>query len=161
VNYGNQPSMQTAFIFNQLGRPDLTQYWSRKVSLEVHSKLTEEYGYNGDEDQGLMGSLAVLMKIGLFQMNGGTESNPAYEIGSPVFDKVKIHLHPDYYEGESFTIRTIDNNSDNVYIKSSTFNQKSFTGFKIHHEEIVNGGKLVLEMGSRADATPISLEHNQ
>ena len=29
LNYGNQPCMQTAFLFNYAGKPALTQYWSR------------------------------------------------------------------------------------------------------------------------------------
>ncbi|MEQ9307692.1 MAG: glycoside hydrolase family 92 protein, partial [Marinoscillum sp.] len=70
INYGNQPSIQTAFVFHKIGRPDLTQYWSRSVVDQTFSGLSPASGYNGDEDQGLMGSLAVLMKIGLFQMNG-------------------------------------------------------------------------------------------
>ncbi|MBD3660967.1 MAG: glycoside hydrolase family 92 protein, partial [Arenibacter algicola] len=86
INYGNQPSIQTAFVFNQLDRPDLAQFWSRKVVDKVFSGLSPATGYNGDEDQGLMGSLSVLMKIGLFQMNGGTENDPVYELGSPIFD---------------------------------------------------------------------------
>jgi putative alpha-1,2-mannosidase len=89
------------------------------------------------------------MKIGLFQMNGGTEANPAYELGSPIFDKVKISLHPDYYEGESFTIRTINNSSDNVFIKGANLNQKSVDEFKIRHDEIVSGGELVLQMTNK------------
>ncbi|NND31043.1 MAG: glycoside hydrolase family 92 protein, partial [Saprospiraceae bacterium] len=70
INYGNQPSMQTAFIFNHAGAPWLTQYWSRKVVEKVYNDLSPESGYSGDEDQGLMGSLAVLMKLGLFSMDG-------------------------------------------------------------------------------------------
>ncbi len=92
INYGNQPSMQTAQVFNQLDRPDLAQYWTRKVVETAFSGLSPATGFNGDEDQGLMGSLSVLMKIGLFQMNGGTEEDPEYQIGSPIFDKVTIHL---------------------------------------------------------------------
>ena len=69
INYGNQPSIQTAFVFNQLDRPDLTQYWARKVVETAFSGLSPSTGYNGDEDQGLMGSLAVLMKMGLFMLN--------------------------------------------------------------------------------------------
>ncbi len=149
INYGNQPSMQTAFIFNQLGRPDLTQYWSRRISQEVHSTLSPEKGYNGDEDQGFMGALAVLMKIGLFQMNGGTEANPAYELGSPCFDKVTINLNRDYYKGDSFTIKTTNNSKENIYIKSLRLNQKNITGYKIRHDDIVNGGELVLEMTNK------------
>ena len=71
INYGNQPSIQTAFIFNELGKPWLTQYWSREIIDAVYSQLSPEYGYNGDEDQGLMGANAVLMKIGLYQVDGG------------------------------------------------------------------------------------------
>ncbi len=76
INYSNQPNSQAAFIFNYAGAPWLTQYWSREVVNEAFSALTPEQGYNGDEDQGLMGSLSVLMKIGLFQMTGGVEEDP-------------------------------------------------------------------------------------
>ena len=72
-----------------------------------------------------------------------------------------IKLHPEYYEGESFIIRTINNSSDNLYIKSFSLNQKKFTGYKIHHDEIVNGGILILEMGAKAEATPILFTYNQ
>jgi predicted alpha-1,2-mannosidase len=149
INYGNQESMQTAFIFNYLNRPDLTQYWSRRISREVHSELSTARGYNGDEDQGLMGALSVNMKIGLFQMNGGTEANPAYELGSPVFDEVRIKLNPDYYSNENFVIKTINNSPENYRIKRKTLNGKPIDGFKIYHQDIIKGGELLLEMSGR------------
>jgi predicted alpha-1,2-mannosidase len=146
INYGNQPSIQTAFIFNKLGRPVLTQYWSRKVVSSVFSGLSTDTGYNGDEDQGLMGSLAVLMKIGLFQMNGGTEENPEYEIGSPIFDKITIKLNNDYYPGETFQISTVNNNLNNVYVKEAQLNNTPIKSYKITHKDIISGGVLKLEM---------------
>ncbi len=149
VNYGNQPSMQTAFIFNKLGRPDLTQYWSRKVVDSVFSGLSPATGYNGDEDQGLMGSLAVLLKIGLFQMNGGTEENPVYEIGSPIFDQVEIELHPAYYSGKSFRIKATNNTKANWGIEKTQLNGKPIETFTIRHDELVKGGELLLEMSSQ------------
>ncbi len=148
INYGNQPSIQTAFIFNQLGRPDLTQYWSRKVAETVFSGLSPSTGYNGDEDQGLMGSLAVLLKIGLFQMNGGTEENPHYQIGSPIFDSVEISLDQNYYPGKTFTIKTINNTKDNIQVKSSILNGEKVEGFSISHSQITEGGELLLEMAA-------------
>ncbi|EON75648.1 Alpha-1,2-mannosidase [Lunatimonas lonarensis] len=148
INYGNQPSMQTAFIFNHLGRPDLTQKWSRKVVDKAFSALSPELGYNGDEDQGLMGSLAVLMKLGLFQMNGGTEENPMYELGSPLFKKAVIHLNPAYYPGATFTIAAENNKPDHYYIQRKTLNGKTVGGFGIKHSEITQGGTLTLTMGS-------------
>ena len=146
INYGNQPSIQTAFIFQQLGRPDLTEYWSRKIIEKVFSGLSHASGYNGDEDQGLMGSLAVLMKIGLFQMNGGTEENPEYQIGSPIFDKITIELNNDYYKGKTFEIKTKNNSPENVYVKNIQLNNTTINTHKIHHDDIVNGGVLELQM---------------
>ena len=146
INYGNQPSMQTAQIFNQLGRPDLAQFWTRKVVKSVFSGLGPNTGFNGDEDQGLMGSLSVLLKVGLFQMNGGTEKNPEYQIGSPIFDKVTVQLNPDYYKGKEFVIETKNNSEENFYIKNVKLNNQSIDNLNISHQDIINGGSLVLEM---------------
>jgi len=146
INYGNQPSMQTAFVFNQLNRPDLSQYWSRKIIKTTFSGLAPNTGYNGDEDQGLMGSLNVLMKIGLFQMNGGTDENPNYQIGSPIFDKVTIQLNPDYYSGKSFVIEAENNSDDNVFVSEMLLNNSVIGVLDLTHSDIVNGGKLELKM---------------
>ncbi len=151
INYGNQPSMQTAFIFDYLGRPDLTQYWSREVTTTVFNGLDPSTGYNGDEDQGLMGSLAVLMKMGLFQMNGGAEENPKYQIGSPIFDKITVQLNNDYYAGEKFVIRAVNNSSENLYVSKALFNGKQVKSYKLTHSAITNGGDLELKM---SDAKP-------
>ena len=146
INFGNQPSIQTSFIFNLLGRPDLTQYWTRNVVKETFSGLAPNTGYNGDEDQGLMGSLNVLLKIGLFQMNGGTEENPQYQIGSPLFNKVTIQLNQKYYQGKNFVIKANNNSPESVYIDTINFNKKPVSKFSISQEEITNGGELILEM---------------
>lgn len=146
INYGNQPSIQTAFIFNELGAPYLTQKWSREVIKAVYSEVSEQSGFNGDEDQGLMGSLSVLMKIGLFQVDGGTSERPKYQIGSPIFDKVTIRLDERYYSGKTFTIETRNNSKVNVYVQSITLNGQSLNRHFLYHDEIVNGGHLILEM---------------
>jgi len=147
INYGNQPSMQAAFIFSAVGAPWKTQYWSREVVNRVFSGLSPETGYNGDEDQGLMGAFAVLMKIGLFQLTGGTESDPVYWIGSPVFDEIRIALDSHYYPGKQFVIKTIDNSDKNRYIQSLQLNGEPLMRHYLLHSEIVNGGELTLKMG--------------
>jgi len=146
INYGNQPSMQTAFLFNHAGAPALTQYWSRQVINKVYSGISPQYGYSGDEDQGLMGALAVLMKIGLFSMDGGTAVAPIYEIGSPIFDKITIHLDNRFYSGDKFIIETKNNAPQNVYVKKAVLNNKPLNQFWFYHKDLVKGGKLVLEM---------------
>ena len=151
INYGNQPSIQTAYVFNHLGHPWLTQHWSREVLKNAFSGLSPQQGYNGDEDQGLMGSLAVLMKMGLFEMKSGNEINPIMELGSPIFDKITISLNQDYYPGEKITI-TVDNNGpENPYIQSATLNDTTLESQFIDFHTLVKGANLKLVMGNSAN----------
>jgi predicted alpha-1,2-mannosidase len=147
INYGNQPSIQTAYVFNYAGAPWLTQYWSRQVVDSVYSGISPQFGYSGDEDQGLMGSLAVLMKMGLFSMKGGAAIKPVYELGSPVFNKITIHLNQDYYPGKTFVVETINSSPDNFYIQSATINGDALDRAWLYHETVIKGGKLTLHMG--------------
>lgn len=149
TNYSNQPVSHQAFIFNHAGAPWLTQYWSRTVVDSVFSTISPYYGYMGDEDQGQMGALAVLMKIGLFQMSGGCDEDPIYEIGSPVFDKVTIHLNPNYYKAKTFTFRTTNNGANSPYIQSATINRKPLKSYYLRHSDIQKGSKIELEMGEK------------
>ena len=134
-------------MFNHIGYPWLTQYWSRKVIDQAFSALSPAKGYNGDEDQGLMSALAVLMKIGLFEMNSGTEQRPVVELGSPIFDKITIQLDSNYYKGKSFVIEVKNNQPKNYYIQSAILNGKPLTNQWIYHDQITGGGKLIIELG--------------
>jgi predicted alpha-1,2-mannosidase len=149
INYGNQPSIQTAFVFNHIQHPWLTQYWSRKVVDKAFSDLSPSYGYNGDEDQGLMGSLAVLMKIGLFEMKSGCDEKPVLEIGSPIFDKITIYLDDRFFEGETFVIETSNNSPENMYVQSARLNDILLDSPFFFFEDLVKGGKLKLNMGNK------------
>ncbi|WP_255430952.1 glycoside hydrolase domain-containing protein [Pedobacter sp. N36a] len=103
VIQGNQQSMHFAYLFNWAEKPWLTQKWSRSI-------LDRFYGYGpanaylDDEDQGQMSAWFIMNAIGLFQTDGGAGVNPIYEIGSPIFSKVTIHLNELYGRGKSFTI---------------------------------------------------------
>ncbi len=147
INYGNQPSIQTAFVFNHLDQPRLTQYWSRQVADKVFSTFSTDRGYCGDEDQGLMGALSVLYKIGLFQMDGGAATEPYYELGSPMYDRVEISLNPNYYKGQKFVIEAANTSMENCYIQSAKLNGREVVGYKIPHKDVVAGGELLLQMG--------------
>ena len=165
INYGNQPCMQMANLFNYSGAPWLTQYWSRQVVETVYSGISPEYGYSGDEDQGLMGSLAVLMKMGLFSTRGGAGKDPVYEISSPIFRKITIALDPNFYPGSEFTIIANNTSQENMYIQSAKLDGVDLNRPWYFHRDLVDGGTLELEMGpepnkqwgSGADAAPPSM----
>ena len=96
-----------------------------------------------------MSSLAVLMKIGLFQMDGGTMENPAYMISTPAFEKVKIKLNSSFFSGDILEISATDLTKKNSYINSILLNNKAIEGFEISHKDITNGGILELKMGNK------------
>lgn len=147
VDYSNQPSTQMAHLFNQAGAPWLSQYWVRQVKDLTFGDTTPFGGYNGDEDQGMMGSLGALMAIGLFDVQGGAATEPRWEITTPVFDRITIHLDSRYYSGDTFTIEVQGNPSDDIYIQSATLNGEPLDRYWISHEEITSGGTLTLEVG--------------
>lgn len=147
INYGNQPSIQTAFVFNHIGKPWLTQYWSREVVNTVFADLNPKLGYSGDEDQGLMGSLSALMKMGLFEIKSGAEQTPKMDIGSPIFDKIIIHLNTNYYEGDTIEINAFDNSDTNRYIQNVYWKGIELENLEIKHGELTKGGVLNLKMG--------------
>jgi putative alpha-1,2-mannosidase len=94
-----------------------------------------------------MGSYFVLLAVGLFEMDGGCSIKPVYEIGSPLFRRVVIHLDKNYYPGREFVIETRNNSKENVYIQSATFNGKPLNKPWIYHQDVVKGGTLALVMG--------------
>lgn len=147
VDYENQPSLHMAHLFSHAGAPWLTQYWVRRIKKEVFGDVTPYGGYNGDEDQGQMGALGVLMAIGLFDVQGGASVSPQYEITSPIFDKITIRLDERYYPGKKFVIKVKNNSEKNVYIQSARLNGVAYNRFRFPHQEFVKGGTLEIELG--------------
>ncbi|WP_299288330.1 GH92 family glycosyl hydrolase [uncultured Mucilaginibacter sp.] len=146
VDQGNQQSMHFAYLFNWGKEPWLTQKWSRSV-------LDRYYGYGianaylGDEDQGQMSAWFIMSALGLFQTDGGANANPIYEIGSPIFPEVVIHLNHQYGRGDKFTIKANHVSRDNKYVQRATLNGKILQSFWFPAKELLKGGELTLEMG--------------
>lgn len=143
IEYGNQPCTHFAHLFNYVGAPWLTQKWAREVMKACKSDITPYGGYGGDEDQGMMGSLNTLMAIGLFAMRGGCEADPIYDITSPLFDRITIHLTSD----ATFTIETQNNTPENIYIQSATLNGQAHNHAWFRHSDLIHGGTLTLTLG--------------
>lgn len=140
TDYGNQPGTGMAHLFSYAGAPWLTQKWVRKVKA-AYCDVTPYGGYRDDEDQGQMGALGVLMAIGLFEVDGGCAEKPFYEITSPLFDKVTIHLDNRYYSGKTFQIITKGNSTDNMYIQNASLNGKKWNKCWFYHEDSEEFGR--------------------
>jgi putative alpha-1,2-mannosidase len=80
--------------------------------------------------------------MGFYPVTPGTG---LYAIGSPFFETVEINLK----DGKKFSVKAYDCSKKNKYIQSAKLNGRDFNRCWIKHAEIVNGGKLELQMGDR------------
>jgi len=146
VNHSNQPNMQAAWLFNYSGKPWLTQYWVREI-LDKYYGTDPFNGYPGDEDEGQMGAWYVMSAMGLFEMDGGTSTDPVYELSGPLFKKISVQLDNKYFSGGKLIIEAKNSSSENRYIQSVSFNGKEIKNFWIKHSDLTGGGNLVFVLG--------------
>ncbi|HEY8915726.1 MAG TPA: GH92 family glycosyl hydrolase [Chitinophaga sp.] len=137
---GNQPTFFIPYIFNYTSSPWKTQKWTRFI-LDTWFK-DDIFGVPGDEDAGSMSAVVVFSAMGFFPITPGL---PEYTITSPVFSKVIIHLH----NGKKFTVIARNSSRVNKYIQSASLNGKALPGPWFSHQELMNGGTLILEMGEK------------
>ena len=138
----NEPSLHIPYLYNYAGQPWKTQKCIRKLLYEWFRN--DLMGVPGDEDGGGMSAFVVFSQMGFYPITPGL---PVYTIGSPVFDKVFIQLD----NGKTLEIIAQQASMENKYIQSATLNGEQLTRPWIAHSAIENGGKLVLEMGPKAN----------
>ncbi|MFP4097131.1 MAG: GH92 family glycosyl hydrolase [Cyclobacteriaceae bacterium] len=137
--HGNEPGHQTVYMYAYAGAPWKTQQWVRDIIREEYS--AEPGGLSGNEDAGQMSAWLVFSMMGFYPVSPGM---PYYVMGSPVFEETTINLT----NGNTFTIQATNNSEENRYIQSASLNGAPLERSYLLHEEIMQGGELVLEMGS-------------
>ncbi len=140
---GNQVSFFIPYIYNYTHAPWKTQKYTRLI-LDTWFK-DNVFGVSGDEDGGSMSSFVVFSAMGFYPLTPGV---PRYTITSPLFTKVTINLP----NGRKFTLIANKCSRTNKYIQSATLNGKPLRSLFFSHEDLVNGGTLVLEMGKGTNA---------
>lgn len=149
-NHGNQPCLHISWLFNEAGRPSLTQKWVRAILDEFYgTDGIHGYGYGQDEDQGQLGAWYAIASLGLFDVKGLTDPQPSFALGSPVFDKITIQLNNTYYKGKEFVIEAKNNSKENYYVQQYRLNGKVYPTTRIPFETIAAGGRLELDMGNQ------------
>ncbi len=134
--HGNEPDMHAAYLFDQVGRPDLTQKWVRWIMAEKYG--TDPGGIAGNDDCGTLSSWYVFSALGFYPVPGTVE----YLVGSPIFDRATVHL-PD----GDLVITAEGARPDAPYVQSAAVNGGSLDVPWITHEQIASGGTLDFVMG--------------
>jgi predicted alpha-1,2-mannosidase len=141
----NEPDMSYPYLFNYVkGESWRTQKAVREAMN--HYFNSSPGGYPGNDDCGTVSSWYIFSTIGFYPT---CPASTAYQIGSPVFDKVTIQLNRDFYPGNTFVKETRGNSSESICIQSALLNKKRHGVSSIDHREIVAGGTMLFEMGKK------------
>lgn len=138
--HGNQPIQHMPYLYNYVAAPWKTQYWVREIMDKMYTPNPD--GYCGDEDNGQTSAWYVFSAMGFYPVAPATDE---YAIGSPLFDKVILHL-PNH---KILEIKSINNNSDNRYVQALFWNGKNYTKNYLTHSELIKGGLLEFTMDSQ------------
>ncbi|MDR0845223.1 MAG: glycoside hydrolase family 92 protein [Tannerella sp.] len=136
----NEPCLHIPYLYNYAGAPWKTQ--KRIRNLLDQWFRNDLMGVPGDEDGGGMSAFVVFSQMGFYPVTPGS---PTYNIGSPVFRNAKMALK----NGRYFEIEAVNYSEDNPYIQSAELNGKDWNKPWFSHDDIKDGGKLILVMGNK------------
>ncbi len=134
----NQPGFHIPFLYNLAGAPGKTG--GRVRTLREAHFGTDPGGLPGNDDAGAMSAWYVLAAMGLYPICPG---DPRWQLVPPAFDRVTLHLHPDFAPGNTFTIERVG--------EGDRITEAALDGVALHrtwitHDEIIAGGTLRLSL---------------
>ncbi len=138
--HGNEPSHHILYLYAYAG-----QQW--KSAEKIRQVLTTLYfdqpdGLSGNEDCGQMSAWYILSSMGIYPVNPAAG---IFVFGSPLVDRAEISVK----DGRQFIIKANNNSTENIYIQSVTFNGQPYSKSFITYKDMMKGGELVFEMGSK------------
>jgi len=104
---GNEPDLNAAYVFAQLGQPRSTAKWLRWLEATWYSDQPD--GVPGNDDGGTMGAWYVLSTLGVYPVAGSDR----WILGAPHFPSARVRL------GDHDLVIAADGASDTaIYVKS-------------------------------------------
>ena len=129
IDYGNEPSFLTPWLFDWVGRPDLASKW-----VHAFRRRFTDCGCPGDDDSGAMGAMYVFLTCGL----GPVAGQDLYALHAPAVRDLTIRLPQ---TGKSLRIVS------SLPTDGSCFGEVYFNGVRLEkpflrHSDLLMGGLL-------------------
>jgi predicted alpha-1,2-mannosidase len=125
--HGNEPDMNAAYVFAQLGRPDLTATWVRWIQDSLYSD--QPSGVAGNDDGGTLGAWYVLSALGAYPIPGSDR----WILGTPRFPQARVLV------GGRELIITADENGEPGTVE---IDGVAVTAGEITHAQLVDATSL-------------------
>ncbi|MEA3317876.1 MAG: glycoside hydrolase family 92 protein, partial [Bacteroidota bacterium] len=137
--HGNEPSQHIAYLYNWAKQPWRTQERIHQIMNNLFDNTPD--GICGNEDCGQMSSWYIFSSMGFYPVAPGSNQ---YIIGSPCIKEARIQLK----DKNEFVIKAPKLNKENIYIQSLILNGEKINRSYIYHDEIMQGGELIFNMGN-------------
>ena len=138
-NHGNEPAHHIAYLYNWTSQPYKTQYWLREIMNRFYKNNID--GLCGNDDCGQMSAWYIFSAMGFYPVCPGSDQ---YVLGAPYLPYMKVRLD----NGKTLEIKAPNVNDENRYVQKVTLNGQEITKLYLTHEQLMQGGELVFEMGS-------------
>ncbi|OOQ57334.1 glycoside hydrolase domain-containing protein [Mucilaginibacter pedocola] len=164
-NHANEPDIQAPLMYNFTQQPYKSQNLVQKYAADtvvqyyfndnsrgidpfvdvIYRNAPDTYIRTMDDDAGAMSAWYVFAATGVFPACSGW---PVYYLSVPLFPEVS-------FKGgtKAFTIKVANYGAGKRYIQSATLNGKPLSRNWLTHEEIMQGGTLVLSAGSKPNTS--------
>jgi predicted alpha-1,2-mannosidase len=131
---GNEPTLQTPWLFDWLGRPDLTQCTVRRA-LRLYSTAPD--GYPGNDDLGTLSAWYVFASLGLYPEEPGTG---VLALSTPAFRRAEVHL-------ANHRVATITTRGPGIYVRGMKLGGRAWGRPWTSYCELAEGADLEYTLG--------------
>lgn len=135
---GNEPCLETPWIYDFWGAPYKTQAMVRRAMNELYSAAPN--GFPGNDDLGEMSSWYVFGALGMYPELPGSD---ILVLGSPLFPTTVVHL-----KTGDVTITASGAAKDSPYVQSLKVNGSAWDKPWLRYSEICHGGTLAYDLGA-------------
>ena len=141
--HDNEPGHHYIYLYNYCDQPWKTQELIRKHTIVNYKNKPN--GINGNDDCGQMSAWYIFSVMGFYPV---TPASGVYSIGAPQYPKIVLNFNVD---GKPHKFEIVANNisEENKCIQKVSLDGKTIDTPFISHHDIINGSKLIFEMGSR------------
>ena len=135
--HGNEPSHHIAYLYAYSNSPATGQKYIHQIVKDFYNNTPD--GMIGNDDCGQMSAWYILSTLGFYQINPAKDE---FVLGAPQVKKAVIHLDG----GKEFIMNAEGLSDQHIYRKESYLNGIELLKPSISYKEIMNGGKLNVNM---------------
>jgi putative alpha-1,2-mannosidase len=140
---GNEPSIQTPWLYNYLGKPYKTQETLRQILDTLWTTGTG--GIPGNDDLGTMSSWYLFAAMGLYPQ---IPSRAELVLSAPLFTRVEIRRD----NGKTIVIEAPQASAQNKYVQSLRVNDVPSNRAWVPESLVRDGGRLTYTLGAAPNA---------